>query len=86
MKWTKDRVLTDAVWIFFKNKVHPLFPKVGIRRKAMQTLFFHNLAMHSILLSSEPSLSFGFCVDLCVHLSLKHYMRKLVGGAKQAVM
>ncbi len=48
--------------------------------------FFHNLALHSILLSSEPSLSFGFCVDLRVRLSRKHYMCESVGGAKQAVM
>ncbi len=27
--WTKDWVLTDGVWIFIKNKVHPLFPNVG---------------------------------------------------------
>ncbi len=58
IKWTKDWVLlTDAVWIFIKNKVHPLFPNAGIRRK---TVFFHSLALHSVLLSSEPSLSFCF--------------------------
>ncbi len=59
MKWTKDGVLTDAVWVFIKNKVHPLFPNIEIRRKAMQRLFFHNLALHQILLYSEPSLSFA---------------------------
>ncbi len=40
MKWTKDQVLTDVVWNFIKYKVHPLFPNVGIRRKAMQRQFF----------------------------------------------
>ncbi len=24
MKWTKDRILTDDVWIFIKNKAHSL--------------------------------------------------------------
>ncbi len=86
MKWTKDQFLTDADWIFIKNKVHSLFPNIGIRRKATQTLFFHNLALHSVLLSSEPSLLFGFFVDLHVRLSRKHYMSKSVGGAKQTVM
>ncbi len=33
-------LLTDAVWIFIKNKVHPLFPNAGIRRKATQRLCF----------------------------------------------
>ncbi len=54
-KWTKDQVLTELVWILIQNKVYPLFPNIGIRRKAMQRLFFHNLALNSILLSSEPS-------------------------------
>ncbi len=52
----------------------------------MQKLLFHNLALHSVLLSLEPSLLFGFCIDLHVRLSHKHYMHKSVGGAKQAVM
>ncbi len=86
MKWTKGRVFTDAIWIFIKNKVNSLVPKAGIRRKATQTLFFHNLALHSLLLSSEPSLLFGFWVDLHVRLSRKHYMHETVGGAKQTVM
>ncbi len=86
MKWTKDQVLTNAVCIFIKNKVNSLYPNVGIRRKATQRLFFHNLALHGILLSLESSLSFGSCVDLHVWLSSKHYMRESVGGAKQAVM
>ncbi len=38
MKRTKDQVLTDAVWIFIKNKVHSLFPNTGIRRKAFGTV------------------------------------------------
>ncbi len=83
---SKDRVLTDTVWIFIKNKVHSLFPNDGIRRKAMQRLFFHNLGLHRILLSLEQFLSFVFCVDLCVCLSHKHYMCESVGGAKQAAM
>ncbi len=92
MTWKKDRVLTDTVWIFIKKyikifikKVNLLFPKVGIRGKAMQRLFIHNLALHSVLLPSEPTLSFS-CADLHVRLSRKHYMRESVGGAKQAVM
>ncbi len=55
LKWTKDQVLTDAVWIFITSKVRPLFPNVGIRMKAY-TVFFHNFALYSVLLSSEPSL------------------------------
>ncbi len=31
---------TDAVWNLIKNKVHPLFPNIGIIRKAMQRLCF----------------------------------------------
>ncbi len=68
MKWTKDKVLTDSVWIIIKNKV----------KIRMQRLFFHNLPLHSILLSSEPSLSFGFCIDLHVHLSHKHILHHKV--------
>ncbi len=73
--------LTDKA---IKNKVHPLFSNVGIRRKAMQRIFFHNLALP--LASPEPSLLLGFCVDLHVLFSRKHYMRESVGGAKQAAM
>ncbi len=58
--------------ILIKNKVNPLFPNVGIRGKAMQILFFHSLTLHNSLLSSDPSLSFGICVDLLIRLSL-HY-------------
>ncbi len=84
MKWTKDQVLTDTVWNFLKNKVHPLFPNVGIKRKAMQRLFFHNLALHSVLLSLEQSLSFlRWPAFTSGYL---HYMRESVGGAKQAAM
>ncbi len=55
--------------------------------KAMQRVFFHNLALQSILLSSKPSLSFDFCVDLRSPLSLfTHYVPESVGGAKQAAM
>ncbi len=28
------------IWNYIKTKVHPLFPNIGIRRKAMQRLFF----------------------------------------------
>ncbi len=36
---------------------------------------------------SEPSLSFGFCVDLRARRSrYLHYMRETVGGAKQAAL
>ncbi len=49
--------------LYFK-KVNSRFLNIGIRRKATQTLFFHNLALQSVLLPSEPSLSFGFCVGL----------------------
>ncbi len=57
--------------------------------KATQTLFFHNLALNSVLFSSKPSLSFGFCIDL--HLCICRYCYLLyvcesVGGAKQAAM
>ncbi len=51
----------------------------------MQRLFIHNLALHSVLLPSEPTLSFSWA-DLHVRLSRKHYMHESVGGAKQAVM
>ncbi len=34
----------------------------------MTTVIFHNLALYSVLLSSEHSLSFDFCVDLCFPL------------------
>ncbi len=67
IKWTKNRVLTDAVWIFVKNEVHSLFPNIGIRRKAMQRLFFHNLALHSVFVFGAH-LSFGFCVDVFTSL------------------
>ncbi len=70
------------------NETKQWWPRIekSYSQKAMQTLFSHSLALHSILLSSEPFLSFGFCVDLRVRLSRKHYMRELVGRAKQAVM
>ncbi len=75
LKWKKDQVLTDMVWIFIKNKVNLIVPNAGIRSKAMQRLFFHNLALHSALLSLEIYLSFGFCVDLCSPLSsFTYYM------------
>ncbi len=62
-------------------QVHPFFPNVGIRRKAMQRLCFHN----SFVSLSEPSLLFGFCVELRVRLYLYlHYVCESVGGAKQA--
>ncbi len=70
--------------MFIKNKVQSLFPNVGIRKKAMQTLCFH-LALHSAL-SSEPSLLFGFCVDLHICLSCKCYLRESVAEVKQAVL
>ncbi len=61
MKWTKDQVLIDAVWIFIQNKVDPLFLTLGLEEGNANTVF-HNLALHSILLSSKQSLSFGFSV------------------------
>ncbi len=44
-------VLTDAIWNFIKNKVHPHLSNVGTRRKAMQRLFFPQLglAQHPIV-------------------------------------
>ncbi len=58
MKWTKDQVLTDAVWIFIKNKVHPLevrqcngcFPPLGTAQR---------------LVVFGSSLSFGLFGPLC---------------------
>ncbi len=45
-------------------------------------MFFHNLAPHSVVLSSEPSFLFGFCVDLRVRLSSKHHMCESVDGGE----
>ncbi len=45
-----------------------------------------NLVLYSILLFSEPYLLFDFCVDLRLPFLLLHYMHKMVGAAKQAVM
>ncbi len=63
-----------------KKKVLPLFPNVGIRKNAMQRLFFHNLALHRIFLSSEHLYLLIFvyiCVCLFCYL---HYMDKSVWG------
>ncbi len=68
MKLTKDRFLTDAVWILIKNKVNSLVPNIGIRRKAMQRLFFSQLGTEQHLLVFRASLSFGFYIDLHVCL------------------
>ncbi len=64
-KWSEQRTEFLLMWsgTSLKTKVHSLFPNVEIRRKAMQRLFFHNLALHSVL-SSEPSLSFVFYMSL----------------------
>ncbi len=69
------------VWHLIKNKIHPLFPNVGMRRKVMQTLFFLNLALWLVVFGA--CLSFDFCADLCIRLCRKHYMCESVGGAKQ---
>ncbi len=70
MKQTKGRVLTDVVWIFTQNKVHPLFPNAGIRRKQCKDCF--STTWHTVLLYLEASFSFGFRVDLSVRFSRKH--------------
>ncbi len=42
--------------------------------------FFFFCALYSVLLYSEPSLSFGCLVNLCLSLLLlTYYMHKLVG-------
>ncbi len=45
-------------------------------------MFFHNLVLHSVLLSSEQSLSFNFCIDLRFPLSLFTLHEQIGGGAK----
>ncbi len=55
---------------------------LGSEGRQRKYFFFSILAMHSALLTSKPSLSFGFWVCLCC----KHYMCKSVGGAKQVAM
>ncbi len=42
---------------YWSGEVHPLFPNVGIRKKALQRLFF---SLYSDQLFSDPSLSYGF--------------------------
>ncbi len=43
-------------------------------------IFFFTCALYSVLLYSEPSLSFGCLVNLCLSLLLlTYYMHKLVG-------
>ncbi len=56
------------------------FLMLGAEGRQSKDIFFQNLALHSIFLSSEPSLSFGFCLDLRSPLSFLHYMLKTVGG------
>ncbi len=79
MKWKNNRVLTDAVLNFIENKVHSLFPNAGIRRKAMQVLFFHSLALQNIFID----------LFLCRPASASCYLHcvcESVGGAKHAAM
>ncbi len=83
----KDQFLTDAVWNIIKNKVHAHFPNVGIRRKAIQRLCF-STTWHWTASSCFQSHLYRLISALtCICLSrYLHYMHKLVGGAKQAVM
>ncbi len=83
MKRTNDQVRTNAVWNCIQNKLHPLFPNFGIRRKATQTCFFLELgSAQRLFLSSAPSLSFDW-PDLHIHLCRKHLMlgthQKIIG-------
>ncbi len=82
------------VWNFIRNKVHPLFAKIGIRRKAMQ----RHSAVHSVFLSSEDLYRL---VSALTYICFSRYLQYMcesvgvakngsdvesVGGAKQAVM
>ncbi len=57
---------------FINNKVHPLFPNVGIRRKVMQTQFFLSLALwlvvqHVYHLISAQTCAFASVINTCVN-------------------
>ncbi len=57
----------------------------------MQTQFFSQLGTAQRLVVFRASLSFGFCLDLCLHLYRKQYISEYsdvesVGGAKKTGM
>ncbi len=83
MEWTKHQVVTDAVWIFIKIKVHSLFPNVGIRRKVMQSFY---TAWHWTASCCLQSILIVRFLRRPAFAALLHYMHESVGGAKQAVM
>ncbi len=67
MKWTKDQVLTDAVCKFIKIKVNPLFPNVGIWRKAMQRLCFSTTWHCIVSFLWRPAFFYFVFYTVCVN-------------------
>ncbi len=72
MKRTNDQVRTNAVWNCIKNKLHPLFPNFGIRRKATQTCFFLELGSAQLFFCLQRHLY--HLIDLHIRLCRKHLM------------
>ncbi len=50
IKWTKDQILTDTVWNFVKNKVHPLFFQRLVLEAIFIVWFLHRPAFASLVL------------------------------------
>ncbi len=76
VKWTKDQVLSDSVWIFIQNKSSSTVSQHWDQKEGNAKTAFHSLALHSIL-SSELSLWFCFCAFASVVNTTytKHWQR-----------
>ncbi len=85
VKWSKQRTesLLMQSGTSLKIKFIDPFLTLGSEGRQRKHCFPHKLALQSILLFSEPSLSFCFCVDLHIRLSGKHCVNLWVGLNRQ---
>ncbi len=85
VKWSEQRTEFLHTWSGSSLKIKFIhsFLTLGSEGRQCKHCFFPQLGTAQRLVVFRAALSFGFCVDLRVLLSHKHYMCESVGGAKQ---